>query len=111
MKIFGREPAAWLGLISPVVAVLVAMNLHFLNAGQGAAIVAALTALVLVFTTRPLAPGLLTGLLGTGVALFSEYGLHASDALVGGLTGITLALFALVSRGQVAPQDTPVSRP
>lgn len=110
MKILGREPALWISVIGSVLAVLVATNVSFLNAGQAAAIVAVLSAVMMAVTTRPVAPALFTGVLSAAVALFSEYGMHASDALVGGLTAVVLSVFALVSRGQISPQETAVSR-
>lgn len=110
MKILGREPALWLSLIGSVMAVLVALNLSFLNAGQGAAIVALLTAITMAATTRPVAPALFTGVLAAGVALFAEYGVNLSDALVGGLTAVVLSMFALVSRGQISPNETPLTK-
>lgn len=109
MRILGREPALWLSVLGAAVTILVSMNLSFLNAGQGAAIVAAATAILMAITTRPVAPALFTGVLAAGVALMSEYGLHLSDMTVGGLTALVLSVFALVSRGQISPQETVVS--
>lgn len=110
IRILGREPAAVIAAIGSVLTVLAAMNLDFLDAGQAAAATAFVSAVVLVATTRPVAPGLVTGVVSTGAALFAEYGLHASDALVGALTGAVLAIFALISRQQVSPQPTAVTR-
>lgn len=109
MRLLGREPALWLSLLGAVLAILVSMNLSFLNAGQAAAIVAAVTAVLMAVTTRPVAPALFTGVLSAGVALMAEYGLHLSDATVGGLTALVLSVFALVSRGQISPQETAVT--
>lgn len=104
MKIFGREPALWLGLIGAVLTWGAGMNLDFLNAGQAVAIMTALTGIVTAVFTRPVAPALYVAALGFVASLFAEYGLHWSDAAVTGLGGIILAGFALFGiRGQVTP--------
>lgn len=109
MKLLGREPALWLSVLGSVVTVLVALNLPYLTAGQGAAIVAGVTAVLMAVTTRPVAPALFTGVLAAGVALFAQYGVHLNDAMVGGLTAVVLSVFALLARGQVSPQETLVT--
>lgn len=109
MKIFGREPAAVVAAIGSVLTVLAAMHLPWLTAGQAAAVTAVVSALVLLWATRPIAPALVTGAVATGAALFSAYGLHASDEFVGGLTAAVLAVFALITRAQVEPQSTAVT--
>lgn len=110
MKIFGREPAAVIAAVGSIITVLAAMSLSWLNAGQAAALTGAIAAVILVLTTRPIAPGLVTGVVTAGAALLAEYGLHASDALVGALTAATLAVFALLTRQQVEPKETAVTR-
>lgn len=110
VKIFGREPAAFIALLGSVLVVLAAMNLSWLNAGQAAAATALVAAAVLAYTTRPLAPPLLTGAFSALVALFAEYGLELSDALVGGITGLILATYAFITREQVSPRETPITQ-
>jgi len=109
-KIFGREPAAFIALLGSVLVVLAAMNLSWLNAGQAAAGTAVIAAIVLAWTTRPVAPALLTGAFSALVALFAEYGLEMSDAFVGGVTGLILATYAFITRAQVSPQPTPLTQ-
>lgn len=108
MRIFGREPALWIGLIGAVLTWAAGLGLDFLNAGQATAITTALTGLVIAITTRPWAPGLFVGALGLIASLFGEYGLNWSDAQVTGLAGIILATFALLG---IRPQVTPKSDP
>lgn len=110
MKIFGREPAAFIALLGSVLAVLAALELPGLDPGQAAAAVAVVAAGVLAYTTRPLAPSLLTGAFAALVALFTEYGLELSEELVGGITGLILATYAFITREQVTPRETPVTR-
>lgn len=103
MKIFGREPALWLGLAGAVVTWAVSLGLDWLNAGQATAIITFLTAVVIAFTTRPVAPALYVGAVAAGAALFAQYGLDWSQAAVTGLGAIILAGFALFG---IRPQAT-----
>jgi hypothetical protein len=107
MKFFGREPAAVIGLIGAAVTFLVSIGLPFLNAGQGAAVVAFVTALLVAYYTRPVTPAVATGFIGAGAALFYEYGLHLNDAQVGGFTSLVLAAMAVWTiRPQVSPRPS-----
>ncbi len=108
MKIFGREPSLIIGTVGTLVTLLVALKVPHLNAGQGAAIVTFLTALAVAATTRPVAPALFAAVVGPTSALFAEYGLHWSDAVVAGLSALILAVFALFGiRPQVTPKTDP----
>jgi hypothetical protein len=108
-KIMGREPAAVVAALGSILVVVAALNVPWLNAGQAAAITAAVASLILVFTTRPVAPALVTGIVSTGAALFAEYGLEAPEATVAAISAAVLAVFALISREQVSPVETPVT--
>lgn len=105
-KIFGREPALWLGLIGAVLTTLVALNQPWLSAGAAAAIMVAITAVVTAFLTRPVAPALFVAAFGAIAALFLEYGVTLSEGLVAGISSLILAAFALAGvRPQVTPAD------
>lgn len=111
MKLFGREPALWASLATSLVSVLVAADLPWLTAGQGAALIALIGAVVIAITTRPVAPALFTGIVAAAAALVAEYGLDLSDALTTAVSATVLSVCALLGvRPQVSPQDTPVSR-
>lgn len=109
-KILGREPAAIIAVVGALLTVVAALNVPFMSAGQAAAATAVVAAAVMAYATRPLAPSLLTGAFTALVALFAEYGLELSDDLVAAVSGAILALFAFITREQVSPQDTVVSR-
>lgn len=108
MKIFGREPALVISAIGAVVTLLVALNIPGLSAGAGAAITTFLTAAVIAATTRPVAPALFTAVVSAGAALFVQYGLNVSDAVVAAVSGVVLVGFALFG---IRPQATPVADP
>lgn len=99
-----REPAVIIGIIGSVLTSAAAMGLDFLSAGQAAAIVAFLSAALIAWRTRPVAPGLYVAAGSALVAIMAEYGLHLSDAWVGFLTSLVLGGFALFGiRPQVSP--------
>ena len=108
MKIFGREPALIIGLVGAIFTLASSLTISWLTAGQAAAIVAALSALLIAFTTRPVAPGLFTAGAVAVAAVFTEYGMTVPAAVVGGITGLILAGFALFG---IRPQVTPVADP
>jgi hypothetical protein len=103
-----REPTLIVAVIGALLTWLVSFNLDFLNAGQASAAVALISAAVIAATTRPVAPALFTGVIAAGAALVAEYGLHFTDAQVGGLSALVLAVFAAFG---VRPQVTPVKDP
>lgn len=105
MKLFGREPALILGVVGALLNWAVTLQLGWLDAGQSSAIITFLTAGVIAYGTRPIAPALFVAVVSAGAALFAEYGLHWSDASVTGLGSIILAGFALFG---VRPQVSPV---
>lgn len=106
MKIFGREPALWLGLIGAVLTTLVSLNQPWLSAGAAAAILAGLTAVTTAVLTRPVAPGLFVAAFTAIAALFAEYGTNLPPALVTGISSVILAGFALAGiRPQVSPAE------
>jgi hypothetical protein len=106
VKIFGREPAAFIAAIGSVLTVVAALNVGFLNAGQAAAATALIASGVIAWATRPIAPALLTGFVSAAAALFAEYHLVVSDEVVGGVSAAVLSLFAFITRPQVSPQET-----
>lgn len=54
MKIFGREPVSWIGVIGALLATLAAVQNPWVDAAQAAAIVAVLTAVTMAYATRPM---------------------------------------------------------
>ena len=108
MKIFGREPAAFIAAIGSILTVLAALNFDFLSPGQSAALIAVISAAVLAWTTRPVAPALLTGFVTAAAALFTEYGLDLSPELVAAVSAAVLSIFAFITREQVSPVERPV---
>jgi hypothetical protein len=108
IRVFGREPAliiSWLAALGMLVA---GLNIGWLNAGQTTAIVAALAAILIAATTRPIGPGLFTTASAALFAVFAEYGTTVSQATVAAVGGVIMASFALFG---VRPQATPAADP
>lgn len=107
ISIFGREPAAWIALLTAVVAVLVGAKVPGLTPVQGAAAIAFVGAALLVYTTRPIGPAVLVAVVIAGVGLLGTYGVHASEGLVQGLIALVTASSGIFGvRPQVSPQNT-----
>ncbi|MGI5144778.1 hypothetical protein ACQEVC_45425 [Plantactinospora sp. CA-294935] len=104
MKLWGREPALVIGAIGALLTVLASLNMPGIDAGAAAAITAFASAVIIAFTTRPIAPALFTGVVAAGAALIAEYGYNVSDGTVAAISGAVLAGFALFGiRPQVVP--------
>lgn len=99
-----REPALWIGVIGSVLTSVAALNVAWLPPAAAAGIVAFLSAGLIAWRTRPIAPGLFVAAGAALVAVMAQYGLHLTDAWVGFLTSLVLGGFALFGiRPQVAP--------
>lgn len=108
IKIFGREPALWIAFLAALGITLGGLNISWLNAGQSTVIVAALAAVLMAATTRPVGPGLYVSAFTAGAAAFAEYGLTVSEATVTAVGGVIMAGFALLG---IRPQATPLADP
>lgn len=101
------EPAGIIGILTWIVAVLVALNIHGLTQSVGALLVAAIVAaggLIVAFRTRPVAPAVITTAISAIFALGAGLGFHVPPNLVAALSGLILAaLSGALTRPQVVP--------
>lgn len=112
MKILGREPTLIIQSMSAVLSVIVALGVKNLSAEQASLVIAVITAgfgLVNAIAVRPIAPAAFIAFIGAGAALLAGYGLEVSQELVGSITVATVAVLALLTRGQVTPVADPRS--
>lgn len=108
--ILGREPALWTGAVVAVLSALATFNIPGLSAGQAFAVGGLVTAGITAATTRPIGPGLFTGLLTALVAVMAEYGTRLPESQVAVLSAVVLSVFTLLTRQQVSPpQDAPIT--
>src|SRR4051812_41181709 len=112
MKLFGREPTLWLSVIYAIVTVAGTFGLLHFSGNQAALTNAALAALfgaINAWAVRPISPVAFTYAIGALVALAASYGLNVPDTTLAAINGIVVPLLALLSRGQVSPEETAVS--
>ena len=117
MKIFGREPAAWIGLIEGLLALLLAWNytsnlLDLTNETVGL-IMAAVTAafgLVTAFYTKNVQLAIVLGLVKAATALAVGYGLDLSVDQTAAIITFTTVAYGLFNRQQTSPATVPSMR-
>lgn len=112
-KLFGREPTLWIGAITSTVLLLGTFGFHLLTGTEAAVIVVAINAVagaVNAWAVRPISPIAFTYATGALVAVAAAYGLNLGIETVAALNALVVPFLALLSRGQVAPEETPVSK-
>ena len=112
MKLFQREPTLWIAAIGSLVMLVGTFGLKFISGDQAALIVVVINAVfgaINAWTVRPISPVAFTYAIGSIVALAGSYGLNLSAETVGALNAAVIPFLALLSRGQVTPEETAVS--
>lgn len=113
MRILGREPTLWIGVVSSLVILLGTFGFHYLTGQQASLIVVAINAIagaLNAYAVRPVSPVAFTYAVGSIVAVAAAYGLNLTIEQVAALNALVVPTLALLTRGQVSPQDTAVSR-
>lgn len=106
VRIFGREPALWIGTIASSLSLGTALGFPGLSQGQVAAIVAALNAVALLFmawAVKPIGPAVFTNVVAALAALGVAYGFDVSSEVIGAVNFVVLTALSLITRGQVSP--------
>jgi hypothetical protein len=107
IKLFGREPALWISVISGALSLVVSLSVG-LDAEEAAAWVAVITAVFGVATavlTRPIAPAAFTALVTVTADLLAAYHFDVSAGTVAAVNGFVLAVLTLLTRAQVSPKE------
>lgn len=106
-KIFGREPAIWVGLVQAFVTMVIMFGLP-ITTEQGALIVAVFNGgagAYLAYKVRPIAVGSIVAFIQSGVALLVGFGLNLTTDQQGVLlTFVALLLNVMIVRPNVEPQ-------
>ncbi len=107
-KIWGREPALFIGAISAALslAVTLGVGLTANQAGGWTAVISGASAAVTAVATRPIAPAAFTGLVTVSADLLSAYHYDLSASTVAAVNGTVIAVLTLLTRGQVSPVPT-----
>lgn len=112
MKLFGREPTLWISFLASLVLLVGTLGFRLLDGDQAALIVVAINAIaaaINAYAVRPISPAVFTYAVGAVVAVFAAYGLNVSPETLAMLNGVTVMGLGLLTRGQVAPQETRIS--
>lgn len=113
MKIFGREPTLYLGVISSLIILIGTFGFHALSGQQAALIVVAINAIagaVNAYVVRPVSPVAFTYAVGSIVAVAGAYGLNLTIEQVAALNAVVIPVLALLTRGQVSPEETRLTK-
>lgn len=110
MKLFGREPAVWVGVIEAGLTLLVVLGVLGFTSDQTALVMAAVVALfgvVTAYLTQDTMLGVLVGLVKAVIALFIGFGISVSPELTAALIGFVSVLVGLFQRTQTSPAPQP----
>lgn len=101
-----REPALIIGAVSAGLSLLVALGIFGLTGDQATAIVAVITAVggaVTAWRTRPVVPAAFVGVVVALADLAARFHYNVPADVVTGLSGVVVAVLALLTRAQVSP--------
>lgn len=110
MKIFGREPAVWIGLIGGALTLLVSMGvLDFTNeqTALSMAAVSAVFGVITAYLTKDTMLGVLVGLTEAVIALAVGFGASLSPELTASIIAFVNVAVAFFQRTQTSPAETP----
>lgn len=114
LSIFGREPAAWVGLIEAALALLVLfpvaqrLGLTLQWAVLVMAVVSALAGVYTAWATKDTALGAITGLVKSGIGLAAYYQLELDPPQQVAVVAFTAVLVGFFQRTQTSPVAFPV---
>jgi len=110
MKIFGREPAVYTGLLAAVLALVVSIDKFDFSAEEAAAIMGVIFAVLGVYTawvTDQTLLGVFIGLAEAVIAWAAVYGWDLTTDQTAGVMAVITAVAGVVQRTQVSPVATP----
>jgi hypothetical protein len=112
MKIFQREPALYIALLTSLISLAGTLGYSLLTGDQASlwiVVVNALAGAATAWMVRPISPAAFTYAIGAVVALAAGYGLNVPADTVAAINALVIPALALLTRNQVSPQETPVS--
>lgn len=110
MRIFGREPAAWVGLIEGTLALLVAASVLDFTSDQTAlvmAVVVSVFGVITAYLTKDTMLGVLVGLTKAVIALVVGFGMTLSPELTASIIGFVVVAIGFFQRTQTSPAVQP----
>lgn len=111
MTIFGREPAAWVGLIESLLTILLAFGLGVTQETFGPilAVVVAAFGVYTAWVTKDTALGAIVGFTKASLVLCAVYGLTLTDGQTAAIVALVSVLVSFFQRTQTSPAAFPVS--
>lgn len=109
MKVFGREPAAWIGLIEAVIVLAVAVGLGW-SSEQTALVMAVVVSAFGIYTawvTHDTMLGVVVGFTKAVLALLIGFGVALKPELTGALIGLVTVVVGFFQRTQTSPLEVP----
>ncbi len=113
MKIFGREPTLWLAFLTALLSLAGTLGFRLLTpdlAELWNLAILAVAGAVTAFAVRPIAPAAFTYAVAAVAQLTAGYGLNLTPEQLGMIQALVVPVLALLTREQVTPQNTAVSR-
>jgi len=110
MKIFGREPAVYTGLLAAVLALVVSIDKFDFSAEEAAAIMGVIFAVLGVYTawvTDQTLLGVFIGLAEAVIACAAVYGFDLTVDQTGAVMALITSAAGFAQRTQVSPAATP----
>lgn len=112
MKLLGREPTLWIGVVSSLLVVLGTAGFHWLTGQEAALWVVAINAIAgaaNAYLVRPISPVAFTYAVGSIVAVAGAYGLNLPIETVAAINAAVIPILALLTRDQVSPVASAVT--
>lgn len=113
MNLKTTEPALIVGAIVAAISLAGTLGFALLSPDQAGLWILAINAIaagIMAWTTRPISPGVFTYLVGAIVGLAASYGLNVTPEQLNGLNVMVIAVLTLITRGQVSPAVTRVTK-
>lgn len=111
--IFGREPAAWIGLIEAVLALLMALSFG-VNQDTFGPIMAAVVAafgIYIAWVTKDTMLGAIVGFVKAAFILATVYGFSLGDEQTAAIIGVITVVAGFWNRNQTYPTEAPPEVP
>lgn len=110
IKLFGREPAAWIGLIEASFAMIVVLGwVHWSNEQVGLVMAVVVTGfgVLTAYLTQDTMLGFIVGFVKAVFALGVGFGFHLSPELTAASIGFVTVLVGFFQRTQTSPAVSP----
>jgi len=113
-KFLGREPALVIAAINALIMIVGTMGFGVFNneqAGVSVAVVNAAAGVLTALVTRPIGPAAFTSFIAAVLALLAAYQVNIPGETVAAINAAVYPLLAFLTRGNVSPVETAVTKP